>query len=156
MTACGANEEGSQRYNSSLKIMEFCDGVAWQSFGGSGSIPPGAIMAFDLTTCPSGWSEYTAARGRFLRGIDNGAGNDPAGTRSPGNVQDDAFQGHWHSLPNNVMGRFGSSDTIDTANSNSSYVSNTTDPISDGVNGAPRTAPETRPKNVAVLFCRKN
>lgn len=126
--------------------------------GGSsdtGNVPAGTIAAFASTTCPSGWTEYQPARGRFLRGIDNGAGNDPAGTRAPGNVQEDAFQGHWH---NGRSGYGGGGDSTrwsregssgNTSNSNSAVR----EPTSDGVNGTPRTDVETRPKNVAVLFC---
>ena len=44
------------------------------------AIPSGTIAAFAATSCPTGWSEYTPARGAFLRGIDNGAGRDPDGT----------------------------------------------------------------------------
>ena len=48
VTACGlgsANGEGTQRYNSSTKIMEFCNGTAWMPIGGavtSGEIDGGA------------------------------------------------------------------------------------------------------------------
>ncbi|MDE2188128.1 MAG: hypothetical protein KGJ35_00160 [Patescibacteria group bacterium] len=44
--------------------------ASWASAGGSGSgsIPSGAIMAFDLSTCPTGWSTYTAAYGRTIIG----------------------------------------------------------------------------------------
>lgn len=31
-------------------------------------VPPGAVMAFDLSACPPGWGEYTVARGRYLVG----------------------------------------------------------------------------------------
>ena len=31
-------------------------------------IPAGAVMAFDLTACPSGWSRWTKADNRFLMG----------------------------------------------------------------------------------------
>ena len=31
-------------------------------------IPSGAVMAFDLTGCPDGWSEYTSARDRTIIG----------------------------------------------------------------------------------------
>jgi hypothetical protein len=159
MTACTAAQEGSQRYNSTLKIMEFCDGVAWQSFAGSSSIPTGAIMAFDLTTCPSGWSEYTQARGRFLRGIDNGAGVDPAGTRAPGSIQAEDWRGFWmHNTVQNGTGY--SHNNVDMGKSTSSYVGN----VFVGAWSAPSAGmgvrwnanDETRPTNVAVLFCRKN
>jgi len=159
MTACGASQEGSQRYNSTLKIMEFCDGVAWQSFAGSSSVPTGAIMAFDLATCPTGWSEYTQARGQFLRGIDNGAGVDPSGTRAAGNIQAENWRGF--SLTNTVQnGTAYSHGPVDMGKSTASYVGN----IFVGYWSAPaagvglkwNAADETRPTNVAVLYCRKN
>ena len=34
-------------------------------------LPPGAIIAFDLDTCPDGWEEFRYAEGRFLRGKDH-------------------------------------------------------------------------------------
>lgn len=126
-------------------------------------IPTGAIMAFDLTSCPSGWSEYTSARGRFLRGIDNGAGNDPDGTRVAGNTQADAFQGH-NVAPSNGWSTFwasGGSGSGRWPNGTGWGGSPDTSPlqgmpVSNGSDGTPRTANETRPKNVSVLFCRKS
>jgi len=35
-------------------------------------VPAGAVMAFDLATCPAGWAEYTAARNRTLIGLTTG------------------------------------------------------------------------------------
>lgn len=32
------------------------------------SVPSGAVLAFDLASCPSGWSEYTSARDRTIIG----------------------------------------------------------------------------------------
>ena len=32
-------------------------------------LPPGAIMAFALETCPMGWEQLVIAEGRFLRGM---------------------------------------------------------------------------------------
>lgn len=40
------------------------------------ALTSGTIVAFDSSTCPSGWSEYTKARGRMLLGA--GSGNDDA------------------------------------------------------------------------------
>jgi hypothetical protein len=116
-----------------------------QAMIGAG-IPTGAIMAFDLTTCPTGWSEYTAARGRFLRGIDNGAGNDPDGTRAPGNIQADEFKSHSHGVGVLLGGATGSNGTPASGNGSANYTRNTNATGGD----------ETRPVNVAVLFCRKN
>lgn len=33
------------------------------------AVPTGAVMTFDLASCPAGWSELTAARGRALVGL---------------------------------------------------------------------------------------
>jgi len=35
---------------------------------GGTSVPAGAIMAFNLSSCPSGWTEFTNARGRVVVG----------------------------------------------------------------------------------------
>lgn len=45
---------------------------SWQSGGGGGSVPSGAVMFFNLSSCPSGWSELTAARGRYPVGLPSG------------------------------------------------------------------------------------
>ena len=121
-------------------------------FIGEGSTPSGAIMAFDLAACPTGWSEYTPARGRFLRGIDNGAGNDPSGTRVAGNTQDDLLKSHGHVISNGTttLGyNIGSNAFQRIVNSGAADGTNT-------ISAQPTGGAETRPKNVAVLFCRKN
>ena len=98
VTTCDSGAVGALRYNSTSNALELCSGTDWQSVGSGGGvgIPTGAIAAFASATCPTGWNEYTAARGRFLRGIDNGAGNDPDGTRAPGSAQGDANLSHSH------------------------------------------------------------
>lgn len=40
--------------------------------GGTYLVPGGAIMLFDSATCPAGWTEYTAARGRTIVGVPSG------------------------------------------------------------------------------------
>jgi len=130
-----------------VKAVKFLgDGSELTGINSSGSLPTGAIMAFDLTACPSGWSEYTPARGRFLRGIDNGAGNDPSGTRIPGDVQEDGLKSHSHDLTATyTLDQDGFVRTLYSGNSSGSTKTTA------ATGGA-----ETRPKNVAVLFCRKN
>ncbi|QDG94591.1 hypothetical protein NIBR502774_18905 (plasmid) [Rhizobium sp. NIBRBAC000502774] len=112
------------------------------------TVPTGAIMAFDLTSCPTGWTEYTAARGRFLRGIDNGAGNDPSGTRALGNIQEDLLKAHNHNMgPVRRFTTSGITPWVTDGAANNALENQTT---------ADTGGAETRPKNVAVLFCRKN
>jgi len=37
--------------------------------GGNSLIPAGAVMYFNLAACPAGWTELTAARGRYVVGL---------------------------------------------------------------------------------------
>ncbi|MGE0788106.1 MAG: hypothetical protein AB7S26_20715 [Sandaracinaceae bacterium] len=39
-----------------------------------GAVPSGAIMYFNASTCPAGWTEVTAARGRTIVGLAGSAG----------------------------------------------------------------------------------
>ena len=79
--------------------------------------------------------------GRFLRG-----------STSAGSVQNDAFQGHRHdSSPNDVWHNSGGS-VLGFAGISTAIKVQVLDPITDGVNGTPRTANETRSKNIGVTF----
>lgn len=148
VTTCNTGSMGSLRYNRTSASLELCDGTSWQSLsaGGGVGVPTGTIAAFASSTCPTGWNEYTAARGRFLRGIDNEAGNDPSGTRAPGNIQNDEIKSHNHSFT--IVAASSGSNALTalaarTPNSYGVYTGSTA-----AVGGA-----ETRPKNVAVIFC---
>lgn len=47
----------------------YCDEAGSNCYNSTGgAIPSGAVMAFDLGSCPSGWTEYTTARGRNIIG----------------------------------------------------------------------------------------
>ncbi|MCC6623915.1 MAG: tail fiber protein [Deltaproteobacteria bacterium] len=100
-------------------------------------------------------------RGRFLRGLDDGALRDPEhASRTLGSVQGDAFQGHWHAYVWKLAG-WQAAQGADVSVPHPAYALNSTDneivrgAVSDGANGAPRTAGETRPTNVAVRFIIK-
>lgn len=145
VTACNSGSAGTIRYNSPTTTLELCTGSGWQPMGVG--IPAGTISAFASTTCPTGWSEYTSARGRFLRGIDNGAGNDPSGTRAPGNIQNDAFASHSHQT-------YTDNSTWHVPGSGGKYATTAGDTSPDLTSAV--GAAETRPKNVAVTFCQFN
>lgn len=132
------------------------------------SAPEGAIMAFNLAECPEGWAAADGnnitpdLRGRFIRGLNDfgtGASSvDPAGLRALRNVQDDAFQGHLHSSPAapfliTTGGWFLVTGGI--GGQLYSAAEATGIPTGDGTNGNPRTAKETRPVNVGLIFCQR-
>jgi hypothetical protein len=97
------------------------------------------------------------SRGYAPRGLDPAATVDPQGaSRYLGDLQEDAFQGHWHNIQASggqvlvdgdatgpsVFGRNGSWGGIV-----SDLTVETTSPVTDGVNGTPRTSSETRMSN---------
>lgn len=101
-------------------------------------------------------------RGEFIRGWDHGRGIDPG--REFGSNQEDAFQGHrfaqyfrndYSSSGNNGAGRGDFSSSSDGFGGTGSSIGTISSIISDGTNGTPRIADETRPRNVAFMFIIK-
>jgi hypothetical protein len=112
------------------------------------SVPTGAVVAFDLKKCPPGWSEYERAYGRFVRGIDRHRPYaDPGGERNPGDWQDEAFKSHHHTVANTAGGEWPHGD-----DGNGSHLGALTPSRDTSTVGGD----ETRPKNVALLYCRRN
>jgi microcystin-dependent protein len=114
-------------------------------------------------------------RGRFLRGVDGGATNDPdSAARTAmntggntgdniGSIQADAMQGHYHSFfadttanvfsPIAVGGADGSdAHTVRGGSGGLVYNLYMYSPITDGTNGTPRTSSESRSKNAYVKY----
>jgi microcystin-dependent protein len=144
-------------------------------------LPPGAVVPFAMNTAPTGWLKANGAavsrttyaalfsaigttfgsgdgsttfnvpelRAEFVRGWDDSRGVDSG--RVFGSAQLDAFQGHIHAVPR------ATSTTAAGAAAGSAASGNldTGSPLTDGVNGTPRTAAETRPRNIALLYCIK-
>ena len=94
-------------------------------------------------------------RGYFLRGWDHSAGVDTG--RSFGTTQTDAMQGHYHSplSPTTTFHGDGSGSGRPTGSGSNFTAATTGAAVTDGTNGTPRTAAETRPKNLAILYCIK-
>lgn len=72
-------------------------------------------------------------------------------SRGVGSFQYDAFQGHIHRVTSDKSGYGGTGGSYLAGESRSPVALYTGTPLSDGLNGTPRTAEETRPKNIAVL-----
>jgi len=99
-------------------------------------------------------------RGRFTRNwADNGSIDSG---RAFGSAQDDAFQGHRHNLRASNGYQVGwdggggaGSGNLRADNSPSTPYGEAWEELTNGVNGTPRTASETRPTNIALLACIK-
>jgi len=97
-------------------------------------------------------------RGEFIRGWDNSKGVDTG--RVIGSSQQDAFQGHWHDLKRQSGSTHPGGHPFQswhaTGPNNPSYTAGVVNsPIADSSNGTPRTASETRPRNIALMYCIK-
>ena len=121
----------------SLKKAEYTElfDVIGYTYGGSGE-------SFNLPNF---------ADGKFMRSIGGNAA-------ALGTSQQDAFQGHYHNWKDNPS-LVGWAYTVTGNTSNKVGTRNSETPIaepkSDGVNGEPRTANETRPYNMAVVVIIK-
>ena len=162
--------EGLMLFNTEEGAYQFWGGSNWVNLGGG--IPNGAIAAFATSSCPSGWAEYTAARGRFLRGIDPTGTLDPDGVRTPGSTQLDQMQRITGSIEASRLLRseiaessiFEGVFTRDLSTSQNREFPEGTGSVSnqgilfDSANSpnartSASTDGETRPVNVAVTFC---
>lgn len=94
-------------------------------------------------------------RGYFPRGwVDNGTVDSG---RAFGSTQTDAFQGHKHSMDvaGPYMTPYPSGGGMSSGGGARFEAPAVGSPSTDGTNGTPRTASETRPSNVALLACIK-
>ena len=112
------------------------------------NLPEGAVVSFELESCPEelGWREYTQAQGMFIRG------HDPKGKRKLGTPQEDSIRKHNHGYQG------GGAVGVVSADRGGDMRGLWHD--GDFRQGSARRTStegggETRPKNIALLFCVK-
>ncbi|MGY2193374.1 phage tail-collar fiber domain-containing protein [Pseudomonas pergaminensis] len=95
------------------------------------------------------------SRGEFLRGWDHGRGVDVG--RTIGGFQLDQMQGHLHAPPKGATAyaAFGPGGSALASGSGIINPAACGSSMTDGVNGEARFGAETRPRNLAVLWCIK-
>jgi microcystin-dependent protein len=87
-------------------------------------------------------------RDQFPRGFSS--------TRTLGTGQLDAFQGHWHQTSTIASnGNIGTGGIVGNASAATTSNVFVVGAVTDGTNGTPRTAAETRPVNTALNYCIK-
>ena len=124
-------------------------------------VPSGAVMAFNLTSCPTGWTLANGSSGTanmlgtVARGYDPSNTRDPNGsTQSIGSYESDMFQTHTMSAP--AGGNFIVSGGTQIGITTSIFSVSTS---SQGSTGGPNSGsygPETRAKSTVLLYCQKN
>ena len=131
--------------------------------------PPGVVMAYAAlyaaigTTFNTGGESSTQfrlpdLRGEFIRGFDNNREVDDG--RVFGSSQADAMQGHRHAFSSTGAGYgFNTAGGVEGVDSGpwtvAAFSASIGDPTTDGTNGTPRIAAETRPRNIALLYMIK-
>jgi hypothetical protein len=146
-------------------------------------IPSGAVMAFAMNTAPTGWLAcngtsistggnnaslfaaigYTYGgsggsfklpdlRGYFVRGLDNSRGIDPS--RALGSDQADEFKSHKHKITKPSTIYVYTNDNSDY-NIGGGFQPGGARPASYPSADASEGGTETRPKNIAMLYCIK-
>ncbi len=66
------------------------------SGSGFSSVPQGGILYFATSTCPTGWSEVTAARGRYVVGLPSGGSVSSTAGTALSNSENRAVGQHTH------------------------------------------------------------
>ena len=176
-THCGA---GGTSFNNGTSATYLCNGLKGTTGAPGTSVTSTPLSAGDAN-CAQGGSAFTAGnattyadyRGRFLRGVDHGAGHDPdAAARTPstlggnagdapGSLQAAAFAAHGHGIKqtfevgeagnaNDAYGDPGTRRGVQNLNyrSGNRYYSNFPDTLATGGN-------ETRPVNASVNYMVK-
>lgn len=121
---------------------------------GSGGTPAHAVVPFNLAACPAGWAAADGTggtadmRGRFAMETNGGY--------SAGTILNDQIQDHTHFIPGTFVQQlsFFSSNFFTTGPQNFFPVGQSA--ISIGNPNVGNHGSETRPKNLALLYCEKS
>ena len=116
--------------------------------------PSGTILFFHLASCPVNWTLQSAYNSLFVRGLDQGRGQDPGNTL--GAVEAQLMHDHSHSTSVAVTGSTNNQVTFGGAAG--FFINNLgthTNPLTGNPNSGTHGA-EVRPQNVSLLLCKKN
>lgn len=134
--------------------------------GQDATVPTGAVTFFNLAACPSGWTELTTARGRYLVGLPPGGTlGGTAGNRLV-NLEDRPVGQHSHGVtdPGHTHTTLLGSGTVDDATGGSADRATNTgvnfalvsNPASTGIS-VDNTGPTgTNAPYIQLLVCQKN
>jgi len=152
--------------NGAVGATQYCDdnGANCKTMTELGGSPTGAVMAFDLASCPTGWTAYTAANGRNIIGTGTsgtvGAVSHVRGNATTGVGGEEKhvltvseLASHSHGLYGEGMGGSGNSGTVARYGDGFGLMApgniSTADAGSD-------TAHNVMDPYIALLYCKKS
>lgn len=161
MSASLSRKAGSEEQVGDVKQSVLTEAQFQSLHGASWVLMDGRSVAGSDLDTEFGVSTLPDARGVFLRGKNNGRsdGNqNPAGERAVGFLEGDQMQGHQHIPSTNSVNQAyqfasGSAQLYTYAWGSGASVNNAPNvgnPVTDAINGTPRTGLESRPKNITV------
>ncbi len=116
---------------------------------GAGVTPAHAVVGFNLGACPIGWSTASYMAGNFPM-VTNGS---PA----VGTFTQDEIVDHGHTAPGTFVTSVSVGSVLDGFAGSVAPATNTTNGTVGAINSSQtRTGTETRPVNIALLYCEKN
>ncbi len=135
--------------------------ASWQAAAG---LPSGAVMFFNLSTCPSGWTDYSSAQGRYLVGkLPGGTLGATVGTAFTVDQENRAVgqhnhpitdPGHTHNLKAGGVGGAGGSYTVNPDQpAVPGFIANATTGITVNATG---TVTGTNAPYIQLLACQKS
>ena len=119
--------------------------------GCPGFIPSGSVMAFDLASCPSGWTEYTTARDRVIIGSGSSYSRGATGGEATHTLTVTEMPSHYHTTtinPGSGYERQGATPVL----GGQAFSGNSFNTDSKGSN----QAHNNMQPYIALLFCKKN
>ncbi|MDD2680082.1 MAG: hypothetical protein PHO03_04735 [Candidatus Omnitrophica bacterium] len=145
--------EGEIVFDKSESQLYTCRGtpsLTWQVVGGS--IPAGAVLAFNLDACPSGWTEYTSARDRTIVGSGTTYARGATGGAATHTLSTAEMPSHSHGLTGSTGGDlFGSNPAAGTYHPSGSWsLPRGTDNAGGG------GAHNNMQPYIALLYCQKD
>jgi hypothetical protein len=129
--------------------------------GSTGGVPTGAVMAFNLTSCPSGWTAYSAAAGRNIVGYGSGTGLTARTTLGQTGGEEKHVQtvaemaAHSHSVSVNGINGVNSTDGSAGRNETNAEVGSSVLYGGTSITGGGTAMPVMDPF-VVLLYCQKS
>lgn len=149
--------------NGAVGATQYCDdnGANCKTMTELGGSPTGAVMAFDLASCPAGWTAYTAANGRNIIGTGTATGASGATAHTKGQTGGEEkhvltvpeLASHSHGLLGEGIGSNGNNGTVARYGEGSNYMGPGDISTADAGSGV---AHNVMDPYIALLYCKKS